>query len=69
MNERDAAFFRPLWRRVLVTAILVLWFGYETFFSHDTLWIAISGAGLAYCIWNFFLKFPKAPEDNTPPTP
>lgn len=64
MNEKDAAWFRPMWRRVLITGILVAWLGYETIFSHETMWIVISGAGLAYCVWNFFLKFPKTPEDT-----
>ncbi len=59
MNSKDADFFRPLWRRVAVTGVVAVWFGYETLFSHDPLWIAITTFALAYCGWNFFLRFPK----------
>jgi hypothetical protein len=71
MNERDTNWFRPLWRRVLATGVVVAWFGYETLFTHDSTWIAITGAGIAYCVWNFFIRFPKdgppAPTDGVPP--
>ncbi len=32
---------------------------YEVFFSRDQLWIAITGIAVAYCVWNFFLRYPK----------
>jgi hypothetical protein len=71
MNEKDTNWFRPLWRRVLVTAIIVAWFGYETLFTHDSLWISITAIGIAYCAWNFFIRFPRdnpaPPADSTPP--
>ena len=66
INQRDADFFRPLWRRVLVTAVVGAWCAYETFFSRDSLWITITLAALAYCVWNFFLRFPKG-EPMAPP--
>ncbi len=74
MNERDAKFFRPLWIRVGVTGVLVVWFALETLLSHDNMWITITGIGIAYCVWNFFLRFPKetppsAPTDAPPPAP
>lgn len=70
MKEQDAAWFRPLWRRIVVTAVVAAWLGYELIFSHETLWIAISFAALAYCGWNFFLTFPKqAPPPDLPPAP
>ena len=59
MNERDTKFFRPLWIRLLVTAVLVVWCGLEVALSHDQLWIGITGVGVVYCVWNFFLRFPK----------
>jgi len=69
INQKDADFFRPLWRRVVVTAVVVVWWAYETFFSHEQLWIAITSVGLVYCVWNFFLRFPKdkpgAPPGST----
>ena len=59
MNEKDAKFFRPLWIRVLVTGILAAWFVLEAVFSHDQLWMGITAVGVVYCVWNFFLRFPK----------
>ena len=66
MNQRDADFFRPLWRRVVITAVVAVWWAYESFFSHEQLWIAITSVALLYCVWNFFLRFPKGPP-VTPP--
>lgn len=75
MNERDTNFFRPLWRRVLVTAVCVVWCGFEVFFSRDQFWMVLSGLAVAYSVWNFFLAFPKdakpagaPPDEPTPPT-
>ena len=67
MNERDAKFFRPLWIRALVTGLLVVWFALEVIFSHDQLWMGITAVGVVYCVWNFFLRFPKdVPVADTP---
>lgn len=67
MNERDAKFFRPLWIRVLVTAVCAVWFVLEAVFSHDQLWMGITAVGVVYCVWNFFLRFPKdVPVAGTP---
>jgi hypothetical protein len=63
LKQADVDFFRPLWRRVLATAIVVAWFAYETLFSHDQLWIAVTGVAVGYCVWNFFLRYPKDKQD------
>ena len=69
MNERDTNFFRPLWIRVLVTGIVAVWFVLEAVLSHDQLWMGITAVGVVYCVWNFFLRFPKdqpaAPPGST----
>jgi hypothetical protein len=70
MNERDAKFFRPLWIRVLVTGVVAVWFVLEAVLSHDQLWMGITAVGVVYCVWNFFLRFPKdAPVDATTAIP
>jgi hypothetical protein len=69
LKDKDAEFFRPLWRRVLVTAVVVAWFGYEVLFSKDGLWIAVTSVALVYCVWNLFLRFPKDPPALPPPAP
>ena len=68
LNQRDTDFFRPMWRRIAVTAVVAAWFGYETLFSKDQLWITITAAGLAYCVWNFFLRYPQDPPVAPPGT-
>lgn len=63
MKERDVTFFRPLWRRVAVTAVCVVWAGIEL--THgDQMWIMITLGMSAYAIWMFFISFPK--EGATP---
>ena len=57
MKDAELAWFRPLWLRLLVTGLIVVWFGYEIFFGKETLWIAITGAALAYAVWNLFIRF------------
>jgi hypothetical protein len=67
LNQKDTDFFRPLWRRVAVTVVVALWWGYETLVSHDGLWIAITSIGLVYCAWNLFLRYPREPRGPTSP--
>ncbi len=64
-NQTDTDFFRPLWRRAVVIAVVAGWFGYEAFFSKDPLWITLTAVALAYCVWNLFLRFPKDPPGST----
>ena len=65
MKDRDVAFFRPLWRRVVVTAICIVW-AIAELIGHDGLWIAITLGLTAYAVWTLFITFPK---DVPPPPP
>jgi hypothetical protein len=65
LNQRDTDFFRPMWRRVVVTAVVAAWCAYEVFFSHDQLWITITAVGLVYCVWNLLLRYPQDPPGTT----
>jgi hypothetical protein len=67
LKQSDTDFFRPLWRRILVTVLVAAWFAFEMFFSRDQLWIVATGAALAYCLWSFFIRFPKDPPADTTP--
>lgn len=70
LSERDVKFFRPLWIRLLVTGVVAIWFVAETVLGHEMLWIGVTAVGLVYCIWNFFLRFPKEiPADDAPAVP
>jgi hypothetical protein len=67
MNQRDTDFFRPLWLRIAVTLAVAIWFGLEALLSRDQLWMTITGVALAYCVWSFFIRYPKGPAE--PPKP
>jgi hypothetical protein len=69
MNEKDAKFFRPLWIRIGLTALLAAWFAAEAIFSHDQLWMGVTAVGVVYCVWNFFLRFPRSFPDEPAAAP
>ena len=46
MKQSELDWFRPLWRRVAVTAFVAAWFIWETFWNQDQLWMMITGAAL-----------------------
>lgn len=53
--------FRPLWRRIALTAACFGWAGVEAFAFASPGWFWVfAGLGL-YCIWHFFVAFD--PED------
>lgn len=64
MKQRDLDFFQPLWRRVAVTVLCVLWSLFE-WYSGEPLWGMVT-AGLAfYCYWNFFHNFEAQHSKST----
>jgi hypothetical protein len=70
LKERDINFFRPLWRRVLVTAVCAIWAALELWHG-EQLWIMITLGLTAFSVWSFFITFDKgamnAAEANVPP--
>jgi hypothetical protein len=71
MKDRDIAFFRPLWRRVVVTVVCVVW-AIAELIGRDGLWIAITLGLTAYAVWTLFITFPKdapAKEEKTDAPP
>lgn len=57
MKDDELNWFRPLWLRLLVTGLVVIWFLWEALFTKDQFWMLITGAALAYAIWNLFIRF------------
>jgi hypothetical protein len=51
--------FKPLYRRVILIAIVAAWCVFEWFFNHEQLWQWITLAALAYAIWSFGINFDK----------
>ncbi len=66
MNERDRAFFAPLWRRVLITVLVGAWAAFE-WVRGDSFWGTLVAAIFAYCVWAFFLNW-KDPAPAPAPT-
>jgi hypothetical protein len=81
LKTSDVNWFRPLWRRVGVTAFLAIWCAWEWLWNKEPFWGVLVGAALAYSLYNFFYAFPKeepaneqipppsAPEDDDGPRP
>jgi hypothetical protein len=59
MKDRDVQFFRPMWRRIVVTAICLVWAAFELWHG-EQLWIFITLGLSGYAVWMFFITFPKA---------
>lgn len=62
--EQDSPFYKPLWRRIVITAIVALWVAFEIY-QGSGFWLVIAVAMLCYALWIFFLSWPKTP-DNPP---
>jgi hypothetical protein len=64
MKASDVNWFRPLWRRVLVTGIVAAWCVWEWFFTRDQIWGIVTAGLLAYSLYSFFYAFPKEDGDG-----
>jgi hypothetical protein len=72
VKDSELEWFRPLWLRMLVTGLVLVWFCWETFINRDQLWMLITGAALAYAVWNLFITYkvpPPKPGDTAAPPP
>lgn len=63
-TEQNSPFYKPLWRRIVITAIVALWVAFEIY-QGSGFWLVIAVAMLCYALWIFFLSWPKTP-DNPP---
>ncbi|HQY73477.1 MAG TPA: hypothetical protein PLK44_07175 [Aestuariivirga sp.] len=49
--DESHPFYRPLWRRVALVAVLAGWTAFEVFITQQPLWMLVAGALLAYAAW------------------
>jgi hypothetical protein len=63
-NENQHPFYKPLWRRVAIVAVVALWLGFELWQQSDALWVAIAAGMLFYAVYTFFIRWPK--DDGSP---
>ena len=54
------AWFEPLYRRVILIAVITAWSIWEWLFNNDSFWGMMTLAMLAYGIWTFFINYDKA---------
>lgn len=68
MKDSEHPFFRPLWRRVAVVAVCVVWAGIE-FATGTSTWGMIALGFAAYGVWQFFIAYKpvkNGPMENVP---
>ena len=58
-REQQHPFYKPLWRRIAIVAVIVLWLGFELYQESGGLWVGLAAAMLAYAIYTFFLTWPR----------
>ncbi len=67
--EVRTPFFRPLWRRILATAICLAWALFEAM-NGGYLWAILFGAAGGLLAYQFFVTFEDGPalreKDDTP---
>ncbi len=76
MASSGLEWFRPVWRRVVVTGFCLLWSGWEWFYNRDQFWGVLTLALFAWAIWTFFISYDKnagppggpGQGQNPPPT-
>lgn len=56
--------FKPLWRRVVLVALIAGWTGWEWLWNKDTFWGVMTLGLLAYSVWTFFISFDKNVSKN-----
>ena len=57
-------FFRPFWRRALVTALVLGWTAFEWTRGAE-IWAAIFGAAGVYLFWQWFVAFDPAEYEES----
>jgi hypothetical protein len=61
MKDSEHPFFRPLWRRVAIVAVCVIWSVIE-FATGAPFWGAIALGFAAYAVWQYFYLFKPGDE-------
>jgi hypothetical protein len=57
--DQSHPFYKPLWRRIAIVAVVAVWAAFEAFYTRDPFWMTIAGGVLVICLWTFLLAWPK----------
>ena len=63
MADRDHPFLRPLWRRVTLVAVCIVWAVLE-YLNGAHGWAALAVGMAALGTWQFLIAYPQPPEDG-----
>ncbi|MBZ9997001.1 DUF3329 domain-containing protein [Mesorhizobium sp. BH1-1-4] len=66
MKDYEHPFFRPLWRRIAVVAVCVIWSIIE-FASGTPFWGVIALGFAGYAVWQFFYLYRPVEESGPMP--
>ena len=55
--DESHPFYRPLWRRVTLVAVLAGWTAFEVFITQQPLWMLVAGGLFAYTAWIFLISW------------
>ena len=55
-KEAENPFYRPLWVRIVLTTVLILWCLVE-WMNGQTFWGVLVGAASLWAIWTFFVTY------------
>lgn len=68
MKDYEHPFFRPLWRRIVVVAVCLVWSVIE-FASGTPFWGVIALGFAGYAVWQFFYLYKPVDEAEPPAEP
>lgn len=58
MNDRDAPFFKPLWRRLALVGFCAAWTLWELW-NGETFWAVVVGGITVYAVWTFLIDYDR----------
>ena len=68
-SEADHPFYRPLWVRICLVGVLVLWSILEWTYQ-EPFWGILTAAAAAWAIWTFLVQYdPDAPAPDVKEQP
>ena len=68
MKDHEHPFFRPLWRRIAIVAVCLVWAALE-YAGGSTGWSLAALGVAAYGVWQFFYLYRPPAETGDPAAP
>jgi hypothetical protein len=55
--DESHPFYKPLWRRIALVAVVGGWTAFELFYTKEPIWIVVAGGLFAYTAWIFLINW------------